>query len=188
MNAIAALLGLLPGWIWAGLMAASVLHGCWVGHQRDGASNALHELRAATAKADMARTQAALLANSNFRKFEHQQTAAAAELEHANQIRKQAAAGVDRSNRDDVDGLRRDVAQLDAAARRGGLPSAAAYPRELAASRRAAENARGLFVACAAEYQDMASGAQRDAIDLGTGVSFAELVQTSAPKGGESAP
>ncbi|MDP9891218.1 hypothetical protein J2W32_000315 [Variovorax boronicumulans] len=181
MSAIASLLGLVPGWIWAGLMAASVLHGCWIGHQRDGASNALHELQAAVAKVDLARTQAAFAANSNFRKFEHQQAAAAAELEHANQVRKQAAVGIDRSNRDDVDGLRRDVAQLDAAARRGGLPSAAAYPRELAASRRAAENARGLFLACAAEYQEVAGSAQRDVIDLGTGVGFADLVQTSAP-------
>ena len=180
MSAIASLLGLVPGWIWAALVASSVLHGCWIGHQRDGANNALHELQAAVAKADLAKTEAALLANANFRKFEHQQAAAAAELEHANQVRKQAAGGVDRSNRDDVDGLRRDVAQLDAAARRGGLPSATAYPRELAASRRAAENARGLFLACAAEYQDVAGSAQRDAIDLGTGVGFAELVQTSA--------
>lgn len=180
MSAIAGLLGLVPGWLWAGLMAASVLHGCWVGHQRDGANNALHDLQASTAKADLARSQTALLANANFRKFEHQQAAAAVELEHANQVRKQAVAGVDRSNRDDVDGLRRDVAQLDAAARGGGLPSAAAYPGELAASRRAAEVARGLLAACTAEYQSMAEGAQRDAIDLGTGVGFAELVQTTA--------
>lgn len=179
MSAIAGLFGLLPGWVWAGVVAASVLHGCWVGHQRDDANNALHELRTSTAKADLARTQIALLANANFRKFEHQQAAAAAELEHANQVRKQAAVGVDRSNRDDVDGLRRDVARLDAAARSGGLSSAAAYPRELAASRRATEDARGLFLACAAEYQDLASGAQRDVIDLGTGVSYAELL--SAP-------
>lgn len=188
MSAIVGLFALLPGWLWAGLVAASVLHGCWTGHQRDAARNDLHELQAATAKAESVRAQVALLANANFRKFEHQQAAAAAELEHANQVRKQAAAGVDRSNRDDVDGLRRDVARLDAAARSGELPSAAAYPRELAASRRAAENARRLFLACTAEYQDLASGAQRDAIDLGTGVSFAELVQTSAPKGGETRP
>lgn len=188
MSAIAGFLGLLPGWLWAALVAASVLHGCWLGHQRDGANNALHELQTSTAKAELVRAQVALLANANFRKFEHQQAAAAAELEHANQVRKQAAGGVDRSNRDDVDGLRRDVARLDAAARSGGLPSAAAYPRELAASRRAAENARGLFLACTAEYQDLASGAQRDAIDLGTGVSYAELVHTSAPKGGEALP
>ena len=153
MSAIAGLFALLPGWLWAGLLAASVLNGCWVGHQRDGAKNDLHELQAAIAKADNARMQVALLANTNFRKLEHQQAAAAAELQHANQVRKQAVAGVDRSNLDDVDGLRRDVARLDAAARSGGLPSAAAYPRELAASRRATENARGLFLACAAEYQ-----------------------------------
>lgn len=183
MNAIAALLGLVPGWLWASFMAASVLHGCWVGHQRDGANNALQALQAATAKVDLARTQTALLANANFRKFEHQQAASAAELEHANQVQKQAAEDVDRSNRGDVDGLRRDIAQLDAAARSGGLPSAASYPRELAASRRAAEKARGLLAACAEEYQGMASAARIDAIDLGTGVSFAELVQTSASNG-----
>ncbi|MCR8961128.1 hypothetical protein M0765_026390 [Variovorax sp. S2] len=188
MSAIAGLFALLPGWLWAGLLAASVLNGCWVEHQRDGAKNDLHELQAATAKAESARMQVALLANANFRKFEHQQAAAAAELEHANQVRKQAAEGVDRSNRDDVDRLRRDVARLDAVARSGGLPSAAAYPRELAASRRAAENARRLFLACTAEYQDLASGAQRDAIDLGTGVSYSELVQTPAPKGDGAPP
>lgn len=188
MSAIAGLFALLPGWLWAALVAASTLHGCWVGHQRDGARNDLHELQASTAKADQGRAQAALVANANFRKFEHQQAATAAELEYANQNRKQAAAGVDRSNRDDLDGLRRDVARLDAAARSSGLPSAAAYPRELATSRRAAESARRLFLACAAEYQGMAGEAQRDVIDLGTGVSFAELVQTSAPKGGETRP
>lgn len=181
MSAIASLFGLLPGWLWAGLVAASVLHGCWVDHQRDAANNALHELQTSTAKADLARAQTALLANANFRKFEHQQAAAAADLENANQTRKQVAGTVDRSNRDAVDGLRRDVARLDAAARDSGLPSAAAYPRELAASRRAAQDARGLFLACAAEYQAMGRDAQRDAIDLGTGVSYSELVQTPAP-------
>ncbi|WP_137860811.1 hypothetical protein [Variovorax sp. 3P27G3] len=181
MSAIAGLFGLVPGWLWAGLMTASILHGCWVGYQRDGAVNGLHDLQAATVKADLARAKTALVANANFRKFEHQQAATAAELENANQIRKQAARDVDGSNRDDVDGLRRDVARLDAAARSGGLPSATAYPRELAASRREAQNARGLFLACAAEYQAMAGAAQLDVIDLGTGVSFANLVQTPAP-------
>jgi hypothetical protein len=182
MSAIAAFLGLVPGWLWASVVAASVLHGCWVGHLRDGAQNALQQMQTSTAKADLVRSQVALLANANFRKFEYQQAASAAELEHANQVQKQAAAGVDHSNRNDLDGLRRDVASLDAAARSGGLPSAAAYPRELEASRRAAENARRLFLACAAEYQDLASGAQRDAIDLDTGVSFAERMQTSPLK------
>lgn len=181
MSALAGLFGLVPGWLWACLAAASVLHGCWVGHQRDSATNGLHALQASVAKQEAARAQAASTANANFRKFEHQQAASAAELENANQTAKLAAGTVDRSNRDDVDGLRRDVASLDAAARGGGLPSAAAYPHELAASRRAAEVARGLFAACAAEYQNMASGAQRDAVDLGTGVSYAHLVQTPAP-------
>jgi len=181
MSAIAGLLGMLPGWLWACLMAASVLHGCWVGHQRDGALNGLHELQASVAKQDAARAQAASTANANFRKFEHQQAASAADLENANQTRKLAVGDVDRSNRDNVDGLRRDVARLDAAARSRGLPSAAAYSRELAASRRAAEVARGLFAACAAEYQAVAGAAQLDAVDLGTGVSFANLVHTSAP-------
>lgn len=181
MSALAGLFGMLPGWFWAGLMAASVLNGCWVGHQRDRAANGLHDLEARVAKQEAARAQIALTANANFRKFEHQQAAVAADLENANQTSKLAAGTVDRSNRDDVDGLRRDVAWLDAAARSGGLPSAAAYPRELAASRRAAEDARGLLAACAAEYQAMAGEAQRDVIDLHTGVSFADLVQTTAP-------
>ncbi|WP_298702709.1 hypothetical protein [uncultured Variovorax sp.] len=181
MSAIAGLFGLVPGWLWAGLMAASVLHGCWVGHQRDGAVNGLRDLQAKVAEQESVRAQVASAANANFRKFEHQQAASAADLENANQTAKLAAGTVDRSNRDDVDGLRRDVARLDAAARSGGLPSAAAYPRELAASRRAAENARGLFVACAAEYQAVAGEARRDVIDLGTGVSYANLVHTPAP-------
>lgn len=181
LGAIAGLFGLVPGWLWASLLAASVLHGCWVGQQRDGAAKARAELQTAVTKQDAVRAQAALTANANFRKFEHQQAASAAELENANQTRKLAAGTVDRSNRDDVDGLRGDVARLDAAARRAGLPSAAACPGELAASRRAAENARGLFAACTAEYQGMAGEAQRDAIDLGTGVGYADLVQTSAP-------
>lgn len=180
-RAVAALFGLLPGWLWASLVAASVLHGCWVGHQRDSATNGLHGLQAQVAKQEAARAQVALTANANFRKFEHQQAASAAELENANQTRKRAAGAVDSSNRGDVDGLRRDVARLDAAARSGGLPSSAAYPGELAASRRAAEVARGLFLACTAEYQAVAGEAQRDAIDLGTGVSYADLVQSSAP-------
>lgn len=181
IGAVTGVLGLVPGWLWAGLVVASVLHGCWVGQRRDSAVNELHELQAAVAKADAARAKVALDAHANFRKFEHQQAAHAAELENANQTSKLAAAAVDRSNRDDVDGLRRDVARLDAAARGAGLPSAAACPGELEASRRAAENARGLFAACAAEYQDLASAARRDAIDLGTGVGYADLVQASAP-------
>ncbi|MEZ2293110.1 hypothetical protein [Variovorax sp. RCC_210] len=181
MSAIAGFLGMLPGWLWACLVAATVLHGCWVGHQRDGAVNGLHDLQASVAKQETVRAEAASTANANFRKFEHQQAAIAADLENANQTRKQAAGTVDRSNRDDVDGLRRDVARLDAAARSGGLPGAAAYPSELEASRRAAQNARGLFLACAAEYQVVAGAAQHDAIDLGTGVSYADLVQTTAP-------
>ncbi len=182
MSAITGLLGMLPGWLWAALVAATVLHGCWAGHQRDSAINGLHDLQARVAKQDADRARVALTANANFRKFEHQQAAAAADLENANQTRKLAAGTVDRSNRDAVDGLRRDVARLDAAARAGGLSSAAAHTGELAASRRAAEDARGLFVACAAEYQAMAGEAQRDAIDLGTGVGFADLVQTNASR------
>ncbi len=120
-------------------------------------------------------------ANSNFRKFEHQLAASAAEIENANQNRKSAAAGVDRSNRHDVAGVLGDVARLDAAARSGGVPGAAACPAQLEASRREAQNARRLFAACTAEYQDVASGAQRDANDLGTAVEFADLVQTTAP-------
>lgn len=181
VRAVAAMFGLLPGWIWASLVAGSVLHGCWVGHQRDGARNDLHALQASTAKAETARARVALEANSNFRKFEHQQAASAAELENANRSRKLVAGTVDRSNLDDVDGLRRDIARLNAAARSSGLPSAAACPAELEASRRAAEVARGLHLACAAEYQAVAGEAQRDAIDLGTGVSYADLVQASAP-------
>ena len=181
MKAVSALFGLLPGWIWAALVGASLLHGCWIGHQRDGARNELYRLQTAVAKAENARAKVALEANSNFRKFEHQQAASAAELENANRSRKLAAGTVDRSNLDDVDGLRRDIARLDAAARSSGLPSAAACPAELAASRREAEVARGLHLACAAEYQAVAGDAQRDAIDLATGVSYADLVQTAAP-------
>jgi len=180
-RAVAALFGLLPGWIWASLVAATALHGCWVGQQRDGARHELHELGLSVARADARRAKVALAANSNFRKFEHQQAASAAELENANRSRKLAAGSVDRSNLDDVDGLRRDIARLDAAARSSGLPSAAACPAELAASRREAEVARGLHLACAAEYQAVAGDAQRDAIDLATGVSYADLVQTAAP-------
>ena len=175
MAAIAGLFGLVPGWIWASLVAASVLHGCWVGHQRDGARNDFRALETRMAKDDTARSRVALEANSNFRKHEHQLAASAAELEHANQTKKASTAGVDRSNRNDVDGVRSDVTRLDAAARGRELPSAAACPAQLAASRREAEVARGLFAACTAEYQDVASGAQRDAIDLGTGLNYGNL-------------
>lgn len=181
MSTLAGLFGLLPGWLWASVVAASVLHGCWVGQQRDGARNELQALQTTVAKAEATRAKVALSANSNFRKFEHQQAASAAELEYENRSRKLAAGAVDRSNLDDVVGLRRDIARLDAVARSSGLPSAAACPAELAASRREAEVARGLHLACAADYQAVASDAQRDAVDLATGVGYADLVQTPAP-------
>ncbi|BEP42275.1 hypothetical protein [Variovorax sp. V15] len=60
MSAITGLFGLLPGWLWAGLVAASVLHGCWVGHKRDGAVNSLHDLQASVARNDADRALAAL--------------------------------------------------------------------------------------------------------------------------------
>jgi hypothetical protein len=63
---------------------------CPGGHQRGRAANGLHDLQARVAKQEAARAQAT-----------------AADLENANQTRKLAAGTVDRSNRDDVDGLRR---------------------------------------------------------------------------------
>lgn len=181
LRALNGMLGIVPALAWLALLVAALLHGCAIGLQRDRAKSQLQTLQASTAQAETARAKVALEANSNFRKFEHQQAASAAELEYANQKRKAAVATVDRSNRDDVDGLRRDVDRLNATARGVGLPSAAACPGELAASRRAAENARGLLAACTAEYQDLASSAQRDAVDLGTGVGYADLVHAAAP-------
>lgn len=181
MGAITGLFGLLPGWLWAALVGAMALHGCWIGHQRDDARNGLQALQASVDKADLARAKVALEANRNFRKFEHQQAATAAEIENANQTRKVAAQPVVAGNRAIADGVRRDVERLDAAARAGVLPSTAADAAQLAASRRAAEVARGLLAACTAEYVDVAAAAKRDAIDLGTAVEFADLVQTTAP-------
>jgi hypothetical protein len=172
---VSKLFNIVPAWLWLLVLAAT--YSVWVTHQRDELRRELLQLQASTAKAEAARLELAVMANSNFRKFEHQQAATAAELESANQTRKLAAGAVDSSNRDDVDGLRRDVAKLDLAARASGLPSAAACPGELETSRRSAEIARGLHLACAAEYQELASDAQRDAIDLDTAVKYGDLVQ-----------
>lgn len=60
MSAIAGLFGLVPGWLWACVTAASVLHGCWVGHQRDSAVNGLHDLQADVAKKSQEQALAAL--------------------------------------------------------------------------------------------------------------------------------
>jgi len=181
LKALAALFGLLPGWLWASLVAAMAMHGCWVGHQRDSARNDLQALQTKVAKVDLERAKVALEANSNFRKFEHLQAATAAEIENANQKRKAAAQPVAAGNRALAGSVRLDVERLNAIARAGFLPSSAADAGELAASRRAAEVARGLFATCTAEYADLASAAQLDVIDLGTAVEFVDLVQMAAP-------
>lgn len=182
MSAIAGFFGLLPGWLWAALVGASVLHGCWVGHQRDDVTNQLHDVQAAVAKQDAARAQAALTANSNFRKFEHQQAAQSAEIEDVAQSNLAAVRAADDRNRDRVDGLRLDVDRLNAAARSRAVSGSAACASESEASRREAENARALFLACAAEYRELGGAAAVDAVDLGTALKYSDLVQTPAPK------
>src|SRR5205085_8324704 len=49
LAAVAKLFDILPGWVWAAIVAGALLHGCAVGMQRDGA-----RLEAATVKATAA--------------------------------------------------------------------------------------------------------------------------------------
>lgn len=176
LRALNGMLGIVPALAWLALLVAALLHGCAVGLQRDRARNQLHALEASTAKAEAVRAKVALEANSNFRKFEHQQAASAVELEHANQKRKAAALLADDYARAADERLRRTIAELDAGARARAMPSAAACPAELAASRREAEGARAVLGACTSRYRELGAAAALDGNDLDTALGYIDLV------------
>lgn len=70
LKAIAALAGIVPGWIWAAALAGALATNCATGHQRDTARRDLAELRAATAQAEAARAEVARLADAGHRQRE----------------------------------------------------------------------------------------------------------------------
>jgi hypothetical protein len=77
-------------------------------------------------------------------------------------------------------GLSGHIAALDAAARSGGLPAAAACPGELVKQRDAAIAARALFGSCVAEYQSMGQDADGEldalTLKLDTALSYIHIV------------
>lgn len=70
LRALAALAGIVPGWIWAAALAGAMATNCATGHQRDTARRDLAELRATTAQAEASRAEVARLAEASHRQRE----------------------------------------------------------------------------------------------------------------------
>lgn len=78
LRALAALAGIVPGWIWAAAFAGAMATNCATGHQRDTARTALATLKAETAQAETQRSEVARLAEASHRQRERDHAAAIA--------------------------------------------------------------------------------------------------------------
>lgn len=70
VGSLAGLCNLLPGWLWAGGLAAALLHGCVIGHQRDSARSDLAAVRAEVKAQEETRAEVARLAEAGRRAAE----------------------------------------------------------------------------------------------------------------------
>jgi len=80
MTAILALLDFIPRWVFAALLAASLAHGCWNGHQRDVARTALKTEKADRAIETATREKTAREATDEARRIESKRQSAAQEI------------------------------------------------------------------------------------------------------------
>lgn len=98
LRALAALAGIVPGWIWAAIVAGAIATNCTTTHQRDSARLELSELKASTATQETTRAKVARLAEAGHRERERA---------HA-----QAIATTTQKATDDKNALARVVADL----------------------------------------------------------------------------
>jgi outer membrane murein-binding lipoprotein Lpp len=117
MTALAGFFSFVPGWLWAALLAGSVLHGCWLGNRRDSAVNDLHTLETQVAEKKALDQEAARIAEHAARAEEARRNAerdkTIQEAKDAQENAQSAAADA----RAAADGLRARVAALVAAGR-----------------------------------------------------------------------
>lgn len=71
LRALAALAGIVPGWIWAAIVAGAIATNCTTANQRDSARLQLSELKASTATQEATRAEVARLAEAGHREREH---------------------------------------------------------------------------------------------------------------------
>lgn len=106
MTAIFALLDLIPRWLLAALLAASLAHGCVISHQRDSARSDLKSEKLARATETAARELAARKATDEVRKIEQDRVAKAQQIAVATAREKSAVQLALRAALADADGLR----------------------------------------------------------------------------------
>jgi outer membrane murein-binding lipoprotein Lpp len=114
VTALAGFFSFVPGWIWAALLAGSVLHGCLLGHRRDSAVNDLHALETQVAEKKALDQEAARIAERAARAEEARRNA---ERDKTIQEAKDNAQTAAIAARAAADGLRARVAALVAAGR-----------------------------------------------------------------------
>lgn len=129
-SAILGLLNFMPSWLWALLLAGSLLNGCHVAHQRDAAlvekANVVANEKAATAeRATAARIDAEKIADLQATHAKLQ-----TEISNANAKRAQDRAAADRARTADSDRLRGVVAAYAAAGRPEGATDPATCGRD----------------------------------------------------------
>jgi len=89
LRALAALAGIVPGWIWAAIVAGAIATNCTTTHQRDSARLELSELKASTATQEATRAEVARLAEAGHR---------ARERDHAEAIETTTQKATDEKN------------------------------------------------------------------------------------------
>jgi hypothetical protein len=124
LKAIAALAGIVPGWIWAAICAGAIATSCATGHQRDSARLQLAELKASTAAQEETRSETARKAEAGHR---------ARERDHAKAIETTTQKATDEKRHltalvADLRGQLRNRPQRPPAAGGGAVPGGSASP------------------------------------------------------------
>lgn len=181
LKAIAGLFDILPGWVWAALLAAAFSRGCLIDGQLTQERLKSAQAAAALATIESQRQEAARLATDQFRNKERREMQAAMEIEREAQLKSKSLVSSAATSRSSAERLLGDIAALDAAARSRGLPSASACPAELEAERARAQTARQLFGSCVKEYRDLAEDADGIALRLETAINYLAIPAADRP-------
>lgn len=93
LRALAALAGIVPGWIWAAIVAGAIATNCTTANQRDSARLELSELKASAATQETTRAEVARKAEAGHREREraHAQAIAATTQKATDEKRRLAA-------------------------------------------------------------------------------------------------